>query len=64
VVDIALAINEQGEASNNIAVQIERIAQMAEEASAAASQTAGAADKLKHSAEQQRDVLAEYKGLQ
>lgn len=51
VVEISSAIREQGAATNNIAAQIEKIAQMSEESSAAAGETAEAArglDDLAH----------------
>ncbi|MFC5299739.1 methyl-accepting chemotaxis protein [Azospira restricta] len=45
--DITAAMHEQAAATTNIAQNVERIAQMAEENTAAASQTAGAAGELR-----------------
>jgi methyl-accepting chemotaxis protein len=59
--EITLAIKEQGVASNTIAAQMERIAQMTEESSAAAAQTAGTVQDMKHLAEQQTEILSQYK---
>ena len=59
--EIADAIREQGIASNNIAAQIERIAQMSEESSAAAEQTAASAASLDDEAEQQQAALSRYR---
>ncbi len=59
--EITLAIQEQGVASNTIAAQMERIAQMTEESSAAAAQTAGTVQDMKHLAEQQTEILSQYK---
>jgi methyl-accepting chemotaxis protein len=59
VAEITSAIREQGAATNNIAVQVERIAQMSEESSASATESSSAAlhlDKLAH--EMQRIVSA------
>ncbi|WP_018150458.1 methyl-accepting chemotaxis protein [Leeia oryzae] len=58
--DISEAISEQSAASTNIAVQIERIAQMTEEATAAASQTAASAHSLDDLAKRQIDILRQY----
>ena len=57
---ISSAIQEQGGASNDIAVQIERVAQMTEEASAAAQMSADSAGRLDQLARQQAEVLRQY----
>ncbi|MCB6181950.1 methyl-accepting chemotaxis protein [Leeia sp. TBRC 13508] len=59
--DIADAIREQSAASTNIAVQIERIAQMTEEATTSATQTASNANELDLLANKQMEILAQYK---
>ncbi|MFA9441556.1 methyl-accepting chemotaxis protein [Uliginosibacterium sp. sgz301328] len=59
--DITSAIREQGIASNTIASQIEHIAQMAEESSAAAEQTAGTAFQLNTAAEQMHQIVQRYR---
>ncbi|MCB6182074.1 methyl-accepting chemotaxis protein [Leeia sp. TBRC 13508] len=61
VEDIASAIKEQSVASNNIAVNIERIAQMTEEASAAAEETAATASMLDELANNQIRILQQYR---
>jgi methyl-accepting chemotaxis protein len=61
VSEISDAIREQGAASNNIAVQIERIAQMAEEAAAAAEQSSSTARRLDEQARRQIATLQLYK---
>ena len=61
VKEINDAIREQGMASNNIAVQVERIAQMAEESSSAAQQTASNAARLDDQATRQIETLRQYK---
>jgi methyl-accepting chemotaxis protein len=58
---ISNAIQEQGGASNDIAVQIERVAQMTEEASAAAQMSADNARQLDQLARQQAEVLRQYR---
>ncbi|PXX49066.1 methyl-accepting chemotaxis protein [Aquitalea magnusonii] len=60
VADISVAIKEQGLASNSIAQQVERIAQMSEQANSAASQTAGSAKDLRGQAERQMQIIAQY----
>ena len=60
VVDISVAIKEQGMASNSIALQVERIAQMSEQANGAASLTAGSAKALREQAEQQMRIISQY----
>ncbi|RQO78382.1 methyl-accepting chemotaxis protein [Aquitalea sp. FJL05] len=60
VADISVAIKEQGMASNSIAQQVERIAQMSEQANSAASQTAGSAKDLRGQAERQMQIIAQY----
>jgi methyl-accepting chemotaxis protein len=60
VSEITGAIREQGSASNNIAVQVERIAQMAEESSASAVQTAASANRLEELARRQIETLKQY----
>ena len=58
--EISVAIQQQGGASNTIASQIENIAQMAEEASAAAHLTAENASRLDKLAKQQTSLLQHY----
>jgi methyl-accepting chemotaxis protein len=58
---VALAIREQGVASNNIASMIESTAQSAEEGNAAAQSTAQNAAQLGQLAKLQADTLAQYK---
>ena len=60
VTEISGAIQEQGTASNDISVQIERIARMAEEASAAAGQAAALASRLEDQAGRQIRTLQQY----
>ena len=59
--EISGAISEQGTASTSIARQIERIAQMAEECSAAAKGSADSAHQLDHLAAEMARVVGEYK---
>lgn len=59
--EITIAIREQGAATNNIAAQIERIAQMSEESSAAAGETSDAARGLDQLA---RGMLGEIRKYQ
>jgi len=59
--EISSSINEQGIASNNIAVEVERTAQMSEESSAAAQHTAGTAKHLDTLARNQIATLSRYK---
>ncbi|WP_018151030.1 methyl-accepting chemotaxis protein [Leeia oryzae] len=61
VQDISGSIKEQSIASQNISLQIEKIAQMTEEASAAASQTAVTAMTLDELASVQINILKQYK---
>jgi methyl-accepting chemotaxis protein len=61
VAEISDAIREQGAASNNIAVQIERIAQMAEESAAAAAQSSASAHRLDEQAQRQIATLEQYR---
>jgi methyl-accepting chemotaxis protein len=61
VAEISDAIREQGAASNNIAVQIERIAQMAEESAAAAEQSSASARHLDEQARRQIATLEQYR---
>ena len=61
VAEISDAIREQGAASNNIAVQIERIAQMAEESAAAAEQSSASARRLDEQAQRQIATLEQYR---
>ncbi|WP_200915175.1 methyl-accepting chemotaxis protein [Jeongeupia sp. HS-3] len=58
--EIALSIREHGAASNTIAGQIERIAQMAEQASAAAERSRSSAHSLDQLAAQQMQTLQQY----
>ena len=59
--EIAEAIREQGTATNAIASQIERIAQMSEESSAAAVSSADAAASLDRLAEEMQQIIRAYK---
>ncbi|MEN3112313.1 methyl-accepting chemotaxis protein [Uliginosibacterium paludis] len=59
--EISNAIREQGTATNNIAAQIERIAQMSEESSAAAGETAEAARGLDELARRMRAEVSRYR---
>ena len=61
VEEIAEAIREQGSATNNIATQVERIAQMSEESSAAAGNSAQSASELDRLANEMHDVVAAYR---
>jgi methyl-accepting chemotaxis protein len=59
--EIAEAIREQGAATNNIALQVERIAQMTEENSAAAANSAQAASELDHLAKEMHAIVSAYR---
>lgn len=59
--EIAIAIQEQGGASNVIAAQVERTAHMSEESSAAARQVAASATRLDQLANEQISTLGQYK---
>ena len=61
VEEIAEAIREQGSATNNIATQVERIAQMSEESSAAAGNSAQAANDLDRLAKGMLGVVNVYR---
>ncbi|PAS96746.1 MAG: hypothetical protein CGU28_07475 [Candidatus Dactylopiibacterium carminicum] len=61
VEEIADAIREQGMASNNIASHVERVAQMAEESSAAAGSSARTAGELNTLARDMEQIIATYK---
>jgi len=58
--EVALAIKEQGVASNNIAMLVESTAQSAEQGNAAAQSTALHAAELGQLAKTQADILAQY----
>lgn len=60
VEEITVAIREQGMATNNIAAQVERIAQMSEESSAAAEESARAARDLDRVATEMHKIVAAY----
>jgi methyl-accepting chemotaxis protein len=60
VSQISQAIGEQGHSSNSIGQQVERITQMAVEASAAVKQTAAGARRLDELAATQTDTLCQY----
>ena len=60
VSEISASISQQSVASNNIAVEVERTAQMSEEASAAAQHTATTAKHLSELAGTQIATLATY----
>ena len=55
------AIREQATATNNIAVQVERIAQMSEECSAAAGNSAETAQNLDRLATDMQGIVNTYK---
>jgi methyl-accepting chemotaxis protein len=59
--EITLAIKEQGAATNSIAQQVEGIAQMAEESSAAASSTADSARELERLSDEMKRIVELYK---
>jgi methyl-accepting chemotaxis protein len=59
--EISAAIREQGVASNNIAIQVEQTAQMSEESSAAARQTADNAGHLDTLVLRQKETLAKFR---
>lgn len=59
--EIAEAIREQGAATNNIAVQVERVAQMSEENSAAAGNCAQAARELDRLAREMQTIVSSYR---
>ena len=59
--EISSAIQQQGVASNNIALQVEQTAQMAEESSAAAGQTAESAPRLDMLVQRQMQTLALFR---
>lgn len=59
--EISLAIREQSMASTNIAKQVERIAQMTEENSAAAQSTADTARELDQVAAEMQRVVAQFR---
>jgi methyl-accepting chemotaxis protein len=61
VAEITSAIREQGAATNNIAVQVERIAQMSEESSAAASESSAAALHLDELAHEMQQIVSAYR---
>ncbi|GBG03444.1 hypothetical protein AZSI13_27710 [Azospira sp. I13] len=59
--DISDAIREQSMASTAIAQQVEKIAQMSEENSAAAQSTSDTAGELAHLAQEMQQVVAQYR---
>jgi methyl-accepting chemotaxis protein len=59
--EISAALVEQSSASNDIALNIEKVAQMTEENSAATEGTAGAADDLEGLADQMRTAVNRFK---
>ena len=59
--EVVAAIREQGAATNNIASQVERIAQMSEESSAAAGNSAHAANELDRLAKDMHRIVSAYK---
>jgi methyl-accepting chemotaxis protein len=61
VSDISIALVEQSSASNDVAVQVERVAQMTEENSAAAEETSLAAHHLAELAEKMRTTINQFK---
>ena len=58
--DISTALAEQSKASNDIAVQIERVSQMTEMNSVAAEQTSVAADDLQKLAGEMRTTVNRF----
>lgn len=61
VSEITGSIREQGAATNNIAVQVEKIAQMAEQSSAASAESARAARELDRLAEGMQKIVSAYR---
>ncbi len=61
VEEITTAIREQGTATNNIAIQVEKIAQMSEESSAAAEESARAARDLDRLAGEMHGIVVAYR---
>jgi methyl-accepting chemotaxis protein len=59
--EISSALIEQGNASNDIAAHVEKVAQMTEENSAAAAETAGAANNLEKLADTMRAAVGKFK---
>ncbi|MBI3221732.1 MAG: methyl-accepting chemotaxis protein [Nitrosomonadales bacterium] len=59
--DISAALEEQSKASNDIAVNIEKVAQMTEQNSAATNNTSNAADHLSELAESMRVTVDRFK---
>jgi methyl-accepting chemotaxis protein len=59
--EIAAAIREQGTATNNIAGQVERIAQMSEQSSAAVASSAQAAQELDRLAVDMQRIVSAYR---
>ncbi len=59
--DITSMLAEQSKASNDMAVHIEKVAQMTEENSAAAEQTASAASQLAQLADEMRNTVNRFK---
>ena len=60
VEEITSAIHEQGAATNNIAIQVERIAQMSEQSSVSSANSAKAANKLGALATDMQRIVAAY----
>lgn len=61
VTDISISLDEQTQASNDISVHVERVAQMVEENNAAAAQTADAALNLKKLAVDMRETVGKFR---
>jgi methyl-accepting chemotaxis protein len=61
VSDITSAIREQGVASTDIAQQVEKIAQMTEENSAAAQSTSNTSEELVKLAQEMHQIVARYR---
>lgn len=59
--DISSALAEQSSASNGIAAQVEKVAQMTEENSAAAAETSSAANNLQELASNMRETVNRFK---
>ncbi|MHB8168002.1 MAG: methyl-accepting chemotaxis protein, partial [Sulfuricella sp.] len=59
--DISNSLKEQSVASNDIAKNVEKIAQMSEENSAAVQETANAAQHLEHLATSMQNTIGRFK---
>lgn len=59
--EISSAMREQTQASHTIALQIENVAQMSEEGSAAANESARSANVLQELASKMKNIVAAYR---